>query len=177
VEPTEKFRRADIASGHRWQLGFHFRLHFHVGDMLDLKGPLGGVGGKIFPHRRVNVSRPRAMTLDEVRVVAVHRAHQIRHLFAGGGMERTAEPFGSAYQRQSQARRLTVTLARQERFHVRWVIVQCLNGCLSGHLCRYYCRSNRAYTTPLYKLCIKICSITGQDTADIVADLFRSVVK
>jgi sugar transferase EpsL len=25
--------------------------------MLDLKGPLGGVGGKIFPDRRVNVSR------------------------------------------------------------------------------------------------------------------------
>jgi hypothetical protein len=30
---------------------------------------------------------------------------------------------------------------------------------------------------PLYKLLVKICSITGQDTADIVADLFRSVVK
>ena len=72
VQPAEKFSRADIASGHRGQPGFHLRLNFYMGDMLDLKGPLSGVGGKILPDRRVNVSRPRAMTFDEVRIVAVH---------------------------------------------------------------------------------------------------------
>jgi hypothetical protein len=92
-------------------------------------------------------------------------------------MERTAEPFGAAYQRQSQARRLAVTIARQKRLHVRWVIEQCLNGCLSRHLCRYYCRFNRAYSTPIYKHSVNVCNMIGQHIADIIADLFRSVVK
>jgi hypothetical protein len=57
------------------------------------------------------------------------------------------------------------------------VIEQCLNGCLSRHLCRYYCRSNRAYSTPIHKHIVNVCNMIGQQIADIIADLFRSVVK
>src|ERR1035441_5199310 len=100
-----------------------------MSEMLDLKGPLISVRRKVLPDRRVNVSRPWAMTLDEVRVVAVHRAHHLRHELAGGGMQRRPEPLGAAYQRQGQSWRFAITLCSQQWLHVRWVIVKRLDGC------------------------------------------------
>src|ERR1035441_5197961 len=98
-----------------------------MSEMLDLKGPLSRVRRKVLPDRRVNVSRPWAITLDEVRVVAVHRAHHIRHEFAGGGMQRRPKPFGAAYQRQGQGGRSAINLCSQQWLHVRWVIVKRLD--------------------------------------------------
>src|ERR1017187_5139758 len=151
VQPAKEFSCADIGSGHRRQPALHLRLNFHVSEMLDLKGPLSRVRRKVLPDRRVNVSRPWAMTLDEVRVVAVHRAHHLRHEFAGGGMQRRPEPLGAAYQRQGQGRRFTITLCSQERLHVRWAIVKPLDRCIPGHLCRCCCRSHKTHKAAVYK--------------------------
>src|ERR1039458_6565627 len=107
-----------------------------MSKMLDLKRPLISVRRKVLPNRRVNVPRPCAMTLDEVRVVAFHRAHHLRHELAGGGMQRRPQPLGAAYQRQGQGWRFAITLCSQERLHIRWVIMKRLDGCIPGHLCR-----------------------------------------
>ncbi len=74
------------------------------------------------------------MPLDEVRVIAVHRAYQIRHQFPRDGVQRSAETFGSADERQGRSRHFAVALAGQERFHDRRVIVERLDGCFSGHI-------------------------------------------
>ena len=145
VQPAEKFSRADIAGRHRWQPGFHLRLNFHVSDMLNLKRALSRVRGKILSNRRVDVSRPRAMSFDEVRVIAVHRAHQIRHHLPGDRVQRSTESFGTPDDCQGLTRRFAFTVARQERLHVRWVIVKHFDGSFSSHLCRYYCRSTKPH--------------------------------
>src|SRR6266550_8509179 len=92
MQPAKKLSRADLAGRHGWQPGFHLRLNFHVREMLNLKRPLSRVRGEILSDRGVNISGSCAMPLDEVRVIAVHRTHQISHQFPRDGVQRSAEP-------------------------------------------------------------------------------------
>ena len=47
-------------------------LHLDMGQAKELVVPLGRVFGKVLPHRTLNVTRGRLVSLDEIRVVAVH---------------------------------------------------------------------------------------------------------
>ena len=108
VQPAKKFDRANRPAGIGGSLRFHLGLNLHVGEVLDLERTLSGVCGKILPEGRVNVPGPCAMAFDQVRVVAVHRAHQVGHAVAGDGVQRSAEPFRAADERQSQGQTIFV---------------------------------------------------------------------
>lgn len=47
-------------------------LHLDMGQTKELVVPLGRIFGKVLPHRTLNVTRGRLVSLDEIRVVAVH---------------------------------------------------------------------------------------------------------
>ncbi len=95
--------------------------------MQKLKGSLGQVFGKMFRERGINVSRRRAMTFDEVRVIAVHRTHQAGDGFARDRVQRSAQPFRTADERHCQTRQLRFRFG-QERLHVRGVVKKHLAG-------------------------------------------------
>ena len=151
VQPAKKFDRANLTRRHGAQPCFHLRLNLNMGEVLNLERTLCGVCGKILPQRRVNVPGPRAMAFDKVRVVTVHRAHQVGDQCAGNGMQRSPQPFRTPDERQSRGRRSCVTVSRPERLHVRWTMVKCFAGGSCAHLCRYFCRLNKAHKMPVCK--------------------------
>src|ERR1041384_4954462 len=85
-------------------------------------------------------------------------------------MQRTAEPLGAADEAQGVACPLVLSFPRQERLHVRRVVVKRPGGRLSGHICRSVYQSIIAQ---MRQLSTKTSAETGSKSrsiADISAD-------
>ena len=117
MQPAEEIGRTNFSSGHFRQPCFHFRLRFHMGNMLNLQGALSGAFGKLLPYCRLNVARPRAVPFDQIRIIAVHRAHQVSNQRAGNWMQRSSKPFSATDDLQSQSRQIFASIS-QEWLHV-----------------------------------------------------------
>ena len=121
---AEKFGGADLRGGHFVHGGLHPVLCLDVGEVNLLERATFAVGGKFMGERGVDVARQRAMALDEVRVVAVHRTHQRGDAAARDGLQCSAQTFRAAEQFKSERGEVSVAVFRQERLKIGRMIEQ-----------------------------------------------------
>ena len=74
--------------------GFEFPFGRDVSQCNALPPCDVGLLGKVLLQRPVDVSRMRALPLDQVRVVRVHRAHQLSNLLPGRLVRGTLQTVG-----------------------------------------------------------------------------------
>ena len=66
-------------------------LHCNVGTRLELKTTPGRFGLQLVEKGSLDVEWPRVVPFDEVAVIAVHQANQVREAPSACGMKSTAE--------------------------------------------------------------------------------------
>ena len=91
MDPRQECGGGHVESGVGREAGVDEPLHLDVRPCLELQVPRSGLGGILLPHRAVDAGRMGVVSLDEVRVIAIHRAHQLRDCGEREWMEMTPE--------------------------------------------------------------------------------------
>ena len=109
-----------------WRSGLHRgpALHFQMGEREALQVPFRRLGGKVLFQRRLDIANAGLLSLDEVRVVAVHPPRELSELGAKRLANLCGEPGGRLQDRARQILQRLKPLRRDHR----------LNGGLGEHL-------------------------------------------
>ena len=105
-------------------------LDLDVGAGFELQISLVLVLGKIAGERALDVDGQSVMALDEVRIVAVHRADQVAHPGADDGVQPSRQSVRLRDQVGGEVFKVLLLLFGQHRLH----------ACGRGHFCRFRCR-------------------------------------
>jgi len=124
VHPAQKFRRADIGLGRIFQPALHQHLHFDVRTAFELERAERRVRRVVVAQGLFDSERVGIVSLDQVRVIAVHRPQQLHHAAPGDGVERPAETGRFPQQIRSEFAQFAGFVRREKRLQSRWIVVK-----------------------------------------------------
>ena len=123
VDPAQESGRTDSQRRVISEPLFHQALHFNVREALLLELLLLlGITARVGTQRTLDLDGMCAVSLDEVRVVAVHRSEQLGHRRARGLAELHTERGGLPQDVDRQISQLILRIRWKQRLHRGWMV-------------------------------------------------------